>query len=162
MNKGKTTLIQIDPLEGVVPTKYKPIMCLSIMWKTLTQIMEKIYNSLISRGIFPDEQKGCRKRTRSTEDLLYIDQHILNKSKTRRKNLAMAWIDYKKANDMVPQSWILHCLKMYKIPDQVVQFIEKSQEKINRLMYMDDIKLFAKNAKKIGNPNTNCENMQSR
>ena len=26
---------------------------------------------------------------------------------------------------MVPQSWILHCLKMYKISDQIVQFIQK-------------------------------------
>ena len=34
--------------------------------------------------------------------IIIIDQHILNESKTRRKNLAMAWIDYKKANDMVP------------------------------------------------------------
>ena len=45
----------------------------------------------------------------------YIDQHILNESKIRLKNLAMAWIDYKKAYDMVLQSWIIHCLKMYKI-----------------------------------------------
>ena len=29
---------------------------------------------------------------------------------------------------MVPQKGILHCLKMYKIPDQVVQFIEKIME----------------------------------
>ena len=34
----------------------------------------------------------------------------------------MAWIDYKKAYDMIPQSWILHCLKMNKIPDQIAQF----------------------------------------
>ena len=40
----------------------------------------------------------------------------------------MAWIDYKKAYDMVPQSWILPCLKIHKIPDQVVQFIEKTIE----------------------------------
>ena len=102
---------------------------------------------------------------------------------------------------MVPQSWIIHCLKMYKISHEVIHFIEKtmqtwrveltaggrglaetkiqrrifqgdtlspviiavmplnhilrkctagykfsrSQEKINHLMYMDDIKLFAKN-----------------
>ena len=38
----------------------------------------------------------------------------------------MAWIDYQKADDMVPQSWILHCLKMYKVPDQIVQFIERT------------------------------------
>ena len=97
------------------------------MWKILTvQIKENIYYSLTSRGIFPDEQKGCRKRTRGTEKLLYRDQYILNESKTRQKNRAMAWIDYKKAYDMVPQSWILHCLKMYKIPNQIIQFIEKT------------------------------------
>ena len=66
-----------------------------MMWKILTaQIREKIYNSLTSRGLFPDEQKGCRKGSRGTAELLYIDQHILNESKTRLKNLAMAWIVY--------------------------------------------------------------------
>ena len=116
----------------------------------------------------------------------------------------MAGIDYKKAYDMVPQSWIINCLKMYKISHEVINFIEKtwrveltaggkslaetkiqrgifqgnalspllfiiammplnqivrkctagyklsrSQEKINHLMYMDDIKLFAKNEKEL-------------
>ena len=86
------------------------------MWKILTaQIREKMYYSLTSHGLFPDEQQGCRKRSSGTAELLYIDQYILNESKIRRKNLAMAWIDYKRAYDMVLQSWILHCLKMYKI-----------------------------------------------
>ena len=119
----------------------------------------------------------------------------------------MARTDYKKAYDMVPQSGIIHCLKMYKISHEVINFIEKtmqtwrveltaggrslaetnikrgifegdalspllfiiammplnhilrkctagyklsrSQEKINHLMYMDDIKLFAKNEKEL-------------
>ena len=46
----------------------------------------------------------------------------------RRKNLAMAWIDYKKAYDIVPQSWIIHCLKMYKISHEVINFIEKTMQ----------------------------------
>ena len=103
---------------------------------------------------------------------------------------------------MVPQSWILLCLKMYKISHEVINFIEqtmktwrvdlraggrsiaetkiqrgifqgdalspllfiipmmplnhilrykrsRSQEKINHLMYMDDIKLFVKNEKEL-------------
>ena len=108
---------------------------------------------------------------------------------------------------MVSQSWIINYLKMYKILDEVLNFIEKtmktrrvklttggrslaeakiqrgifqgdvlspllfiiammplnhilrkctvgyklsrSQEKINHLMYMDDIKLFAKNEKEL-------------
>ena len=40
----------------------------------------------------------------------------------------MTWIDYKNAYDMVPQNWILHCLKMYKIHDEVIKFIEKIME----------------------------------
>ena len=97
-----------------------------MMWKILTaQIREKIYYSLTSRGLFPDEQKGCCKGSRSTAELFYIDQNFLDESKTRRKNLAMAWIDY---NDMVPQSWIIHCHKMYKISHEVINFTEKTMQ----------------------------------
>ena len=123
MTKGNTTLIPKDPLKGTALNNYRPITCLPMMWKILTaQIREKIYNSLINHAIFPEEQKGWSKRTRSTKELLYIDQDILNESKTRRKNLAMAWINYRKAYDMVPQSWI------YKIPNQVVQFIKRTMQ----------------------------------
>ena len=119
----------------------------------------------------------------------------------------MAWIDYKKAYDMVPHSWIINSPKMYKVSDEVINFIDKtmktwrvvlavggrrlaeakiqrgifqgdalspllfiiamkplnhifrkcttgyklirSQGKVNHLMYMDDIKLFAKNEKEL-------------
>ena len=108
---------------------------------------------------------------------------------------------------MVPQSWILHCLKIYEIPNQIAHFIKKTmqtwrveltaggqslaevkilrvifqedalspllfviammplnhifrkctagyklsklQEKINHLMYMDNIKHFTKNEKEL-------------
>ena len=119
----------------------------------------------------------------------------------------MAWIDYKMSYDRVPQNWTQHCLKMYKISHEVINFIEPTmktwrvdltegrrskaetkiqggifqgdalspsqfiiammplnhilrkraagyklsrlQEKINHLMYMDDIKLFSKNEKEL-------------
>ena len=93
----RTTLIQKDPNKGTAPNNYRPITCLPTIWKILiTQIREAIYYSLRSRGLFPDEQKGCCKGSKGTAGLLYIDQHILDESKTRRKNLAMAWIDKKK------------------------------------------------------------------
>ena len=107
------TTITITP--RAPPNNYRPIICLPMMWKILTaQIREVIYYSLTSRGLFPDEQKGCHKGSRGTAKLLYIDQHILNESKNRRKNLAMAWIDYKKVYDMVPHSWIVNCPKCTK------------------------------------------------
>ena len=103
MTKGTTTLIQKDPSKGTALNNYRPTTFLPMMWKILTaQIKEEIHYSLTSRSLFPEEQTGCRKGPRGTAGLLYIDQHILNESKTRRKDLAMAWIDNKKAYDMVP------------------------------------------------------------
>ena len=95
------------------------------MKKILTaKIREYVYNSLISRGLFPKEPKGCLNWTRCTGEHLYIDQHILKDGKTRRQNLTMEWIDYKKAYDLIPQSWIIDSIKMYKISDEVMKFIE--------------------------------------
>ena len=75
-----------------------------MMWKILTaEIREEIYDSL-SRALSPEEQKGCWKGTIGTGELLYIEQHILNESKARRKNLAMAWINNQKTYGMLPQS----------------------------------------------------------
>ena len=124
MTKGRTTLIQKDRNKGTAPKNYWPITCLPMMWKILTaQIREEIYYSLTSRGLFPGEQKGCCKGSRGTVELLYIDQHILDESKTRRKNLAMPWIEFKKAYDMV-----LHSFKMYKISDEAINFIDKTMK----------------------------------
>ena len=40
----------------------------------------------------------------------------------------MAWIDYKKAYDMVPQSWEINYIKMYKISHEVINLIEKTMK----------------------------------
>ena len=103
---------------------YRPITCLPMMWKIYLQ--HKVYYSQTNRGLFPEKQKWCCKGSRCTAELLYIDQLILNESKTRRKNLAMVWIDCKKAYDMVLQSWIINCFKIYKISAEVINLIEKT------------------------------------
>ena len=38
----------------------------------------------------------------------------------------MVWIDFKKADDIVPQSWIIDCLKMYVISNEDIKFIENN------------------------------------
>ena len=86
--KVKNTLIQKDPrLKGTALNNYRPITWLPMMWKILTAQIRGIFYSLISRGIFPNGQKGFRKRTKGTGEQLYINQHILKESKTRQKNL---------------------------------------------------------------------------
>ena len=113
MTKGKTNLT--TPIKEPPPNNCRPITFLLMMWKVLSgKIWEEIYYLLISHGLFTEEQKGGHKGSRQTGDLLYTDQLILKESKTRRKNLAMVWIDNKKSFDRVLQSWIIHCFKMYK------------------------------------------------
>ena len=76
------------------------------MWKIITiQIREEIHDSLtIERN-----RKDAAKDPKAQESY-----STLIKASVRRKNLAMAWIDYKKAYDIVSQSWIINCLKCTK------------------------------------------------
>ena len=111
MNKGRTVLIQKDKDKGTAANIYRPITCLPLTWKLLTSIIaDEIYEYLDSEMILPEEQKGCRRKAIGTHDLLFIDNIILKEVKTRQKNLATAWVDYKKAFDLIPHSWILECL----------------------------------------------------
>ena len=74
-------------------------------------------------------EKGCRKGSRGTNALLYIDRAVIKEVKPRNKNLAMAWIDYKKAYDMVPHSWIIECLDLFGIAENVKSLLVNSMEK---------------------------------
>ena len=78
--------------------------------------------------IIIEKQKGYNSGTRGRGDLLYIDQHILEETKTRRKNVTMTRIDSKKAYGMVLQTWMIKCLKMYKIPNKVLSFIMETMK----------------------------------
>ena len=84
------------------------------MWKLLTGVIaDQIYANLDQQNMLPEERKGCRKASRGTNDLVYIDGAVIKEVKSRNKNLAMAWIDYKKAYDMVPHSWLIECLELF-------------------------------------------------
>ena len=130
MTKGRTVLIQKDLSKGNVPSNYRPITCLPMMWKILTGIIaDCVYESLDSRGVLTAEQKGCKRGTRGTHDLIYIDKMVLREVKRRRKNLAMCWIDYRKAYDMVPHSWIIECLDLFKVAKNVRNLLTETMEK---------------------------------
>ena len=113
MTTGKTVLCQKDPQKGNAVDNYRPISCLPLMWKLMTGIIsESMYVFLEENDVLPVEQKGCRRKSRGTKDQLLINKAIQNDCKRKHKNLAMAWVDYKKAYDMVPHSWIIESLKL--------------------------------------------------
>ena len=142
MVTGRTTLIQKDPEKGNVANNYRPIACLHLMWKLLTGIIsERLYKHLEDKDLLVNEQKGCRKRSRGTKDQLLIDKAILKNCRRRKTNLAMAWIDYRKAYDMVPHSWISKCLDMVGAADNIKALISNSMKQWKTVLTADGVKL---------------------
>ena len=78
--------------------------------------------------LLPQEQKGCMRKSRETNDLLFIDKIIMREVKMRKQNLSMAWIDYKKAYDMVLYSWIIDCLETVEINEKIRRFLAESMK----------------------------------
>ena len=104
------------------------------MCKILTsQIQKEISYSLIYHKLFTEEQKGCHKGAWESGDLLFIEQHIRieNKVRQKKKNGTMVWINYNKAEDIVQWSWIVDCLKMYKISVKIIKFVMEARKNEN-------------------------------
>ena len=178
------------------------------MWKLFTGVIaDHIYPHLDQEKLLPEEQKGCRKVSTGTNDLLYIDRAVIKEVKSRNNNLAMIWIDYKKAYDMVPHLWIIECLDLLGVAENIKSLLvngmqkwkvmlclensdldeveikpgifegdslsllvfvlaliplnlilrkvkaayefSESKEKINQLLFMDDLKLYSRSEKKL-------------
>ena len=90
---------------------------------------DQIYGHLDQQKLLPEEQKECRKGSRRTNDLLYIDSAVITEFKSRKKYLAIAWIDCKKTYDMVPHSWIKECLELFGVVENIKTLLVNSMEK---------------------------------
>ena len=122
---GKTVLIVKDHSKGNIPSNYRPITCLSTVWKFLTSVLRLVlYRHLDSVSAIPFQQKGGTYNAKGSKDHLIVDRFVMSEAKRRRKNLYMAWLDVKKAYDSVPHDWILYCLKLFGVHDKIVKFLE--------------------------------------
>ena len=100
------------------------------MWKLLTGVIaDQIYAHLDQEKLLPEEQKRCRKGSRETNHSLYIDRAVIKEVKARNKNLAVAWLDYKKAYVMVPHLWIIECLDLFEVAENIKSLLVNSMEK---------------------------------
>ena len=87
---GKTVLCQKDPVKGNSVENFRPITCLPLMWKLLTDIIsENTYCFMENEKLLPEEKKGCRRKSRGTKGQLLIDETILKNCRKRKINLAM-------------------------------------------------------------------------
>ena len=102
------TYLQPKSNETNKSKNYRPITCLSTILKMLTSIItERTYSFLNTNNILPGEQKGCKKGSYDCNDQLLINKTMLENSCSNHRNFSTVWMDYKKAFDSVPHSWIL-------------------------------------------------------
>ena len=105
--EGATNLLPKKE-ETWIPKNYRPITCLPTTFKILTSVItDRLYSHLEKEAIITPEQRGGKKDCYGCRDQLMINNVILENCKKRKNNLSTAWIDYKKALDSVPHSWIL-------------------------------------------------------
>lgn len=116
--KGITYLIPKDgSLNNVA--NYRLITCLTAIYKMLTSIIsERVWKHREMHHIFPTEQRGSRE----CKELITIDAIITQNSIKKQRNLSVAYIDYRKAFDNIPHSYLLEVLKLYGIHPKIVSF----------------------------------------
>lgn len=120
---GKT-YIQPKNRKTENPANYRPITCLQTLYKIITAaICKKIDKHLQEYNIMTEEQKGCRKNSQGCKEQLIIDSIIMKQTEKQQRNLQTCFIDYKKAFDSVPHSWLKKVLQIYKINPIIRNFL---------------------------------------
>ena len=134
MTYSLTVLCQKDPLKGNTADP-RPITCLPLTWKILTEVIaEEMYDYLEREKILPEEQKGSKRGSCGTKDQLLSDKTVLKDCIKRHTNLTMTWIDYRKAYELVPHSWVNTCMEMFEIAENLKTFFSKEYATVEAIV----------------------------
>ena len=126
LTRGRTVFIQKEKAKVNIASNYRRITWLPLVWKLL-----QVFISRWNLWLFRKENiiaKGCRWKCKGTGDLLFTDKIILREVQMRKKNLGVAWVDYKKAYDMVPHPCIVECFGMVGVSEQIKHCLSESMK----------------------------------
>ncbi|CAD6996044.1 unnamed protein product [Ceratitis capitata] len=146
-----TTYMIPKSSNSVEPSMYRPITCLPVIYKILTACISNIfYEHIEANNLIAEEQKGCIRSSQGCKEQLVIDQVVLGQAKKQSRNLYAAYIDWMKAFDSVPHSWLIEVLHLYKFNPNIIIFLEKIMKywrtriklpQVGTAQYTDQIKI---------------------
>ena len=110
---------------------YRPITCL-----TTRNNSQKNFHTFEEQSLLPAEQKGCHPGSKGCKDQLMISKLIYEDCRRRNRNLSIAWIDYQKAFDSVPHSWVEKSIELVGVNSKIVRFYKLSMEKLNTRFFL--------------------------
>ena len=123
--KARTTLMAKNT-NTQEAKNYRPIACENIMMKVYTGCLARLIEEhCVDNNIIFPEQAGAKKGMWGCTDQLLINKVVSDKVKPYHHNLCTVWLDYKKVYDSVPHEWICKSLRLAKVPEHIVQAIER-------------------------------------
>ena len=113
--EGRTVLISKGG-DTTQPKNYRPITCLNTLYKTFTGILNENTLSEIA-PIWQEisEQRGCKRGLAGCKENLLVDRTICSDSVHYKRNLSMAWVDYRKAFDTTNHQYLTVLLKCLQV-----------------------------------------------
>jgi len=135
MVDGRTVLIPKTGQATPDPSNYRPITCLPVVYKTLTSCLNILMREHIEDNhILASEQRGCSPGSKGCTEQLLINAMICDDVRARKRNLFIAWIDFRKAFDSLSHGCIVEMLKLYRFHPSIIGFIERSMAKWSTTM----------------------------
>lgn len=109
------------------PANYRPIACLNTCYKLLTSFVTAYLHQYVKeRGVLPEEQVALRKGVWGCTHALILDQTLIADALNQRQHpISVAWIDYAKAFDSLPHSYIKWLISALQVPKPLGEFIKK-------------------------------------
>jgi hypothetical protein len=139
VTQGITYMLPKDKTDPKNPSKYRPITCLQNIYKILTScISEIIYKHLETHNILAEQQKGCRKKSQGCKEQLIIDSVVSKLALRTKSDIYTMYIDYQKAFDSVPHSWLVSILKHYNINDIIINFLSNTMQNWTTVLKLQD------------------------
>ena len=65
-----------------------------------------------------------KKRVWGTVEQLLINKSILEEGRSKQRNLVTVWLDYRKVFNSIVNSWLVHAMKLAKLPNHLLTAIK--------------------------------------
>ena len=105
---------------------YSPISLQNTMYKVYTAILADFISDHCEKNeIITEEQAAGKRGSWGCSDQLLINKMIYDQVAGNRRNLVTMWLEYKKAFDSIPHSWLIRSVELAKVPGKIITAIKQ-------------------------------------
>ena len=129
VTQGITYMLPKDSTDKKDPAKYRPITCLQTIYKIISScITDLVYKHIDSNNVLTEQQKGCRRLSQGCKEQLVIDSVISQYALKNKTDIYTMYIDYQKAFDSIPHTWLIYVLQIHKVHPYIIDFLRITME----------------------------------